>query len=226
MRADASRDGWYLGRRVDRLRASRSYGFVLGLVVFELGFLALGPDTRAAWSAFVFLQALILISAIWTSGLAVVARRPAIAVVVVAIAVGLGQYAWVSSGHDLAGIMNVVLILLTCGVIGVGVWDQESVNAQTVLGVLTIYLLIGALYTFAFSAAALIGAGPFFAQGTDGTMEQRVYFSFVTLATLGYGDYTPAGTAGQMMAISEALIGQIYLVTVVALVIGRLRPRS
>jgi hypothetical protein len=217
VRADTPRDGWYLGRRVDRLRASRSYGFVLGLVVFELGFLALGPDTRAAWSAFVFLQALILISAIWTSGLAVV---------VVAIAVGLGQYAWVSSGHDLAGIMNVVLILLTCGVIGVGVWDQESVNAQTVLGVLTIYLLIGALYTFAFSAAALIGAGPFFAQGTDGTMEQRVYFSFVTLATLGYGDYTPAGTAGQMMAISEALIGQIYLVTVVALVIGRLRPRS
>jgi len=72
----------------------------------------------------------------------------------------------------------------------------------------------------------LIGSGPFFAQGTDGTMAERVYFSYATLATLGYGDFTPADTTGQMLAVSEALLGQIYLVTVVALVIGRLRPRN
>jgi hypothetical protein len=106
------------------------------------------------------------------------------------------------------------------------VWDQGTVNAQTVLGALAIYLLIGALYAFAFSAAALIGSGPFFAQGTAGTMAERVCFSYVTLATLGYGDVTPAGTSGQMMAVSEVLLGQIYLVTVVALVVGRLRVRD
>jgi hypothetical protein len=111
-------------------------------------------------------------------------------------------------------------------VIGVGVWDQGAVNAQSVLGVVTIYLLIGALFTFAFSAAALIGSGPLFAQGTDGTISDRLYFSYVTLATLGYGDYTPAGTTARMMAVAEALLGQLYLVTVVALVVSRLRPRT
>jgi len=50
--------------------------------------------------------------------------------------------------------------------------------------------------------------------------------SYVTLATLGYGDYTPAGTTARMMAVTEALLGQLYLVTVVALVVGRLRPRT
>ena len=57
-------------------------------------------------------------------------------------------------------------------------------------------------------------------------MAERVCFSYVTLATLGYGDFTPAGTSGRMMAVSEVLLGPIYLVTVVALVVGRLRVRD
>ncbi len=50
----------------------------------------------------------------------------------------------------------------------------------------------------------------------------RLYFSYVTLATLGYGDYTPAGNLGHAFAVLEALIGQLYLVTVVAVVVTRL----
>jgi Ion channel len=214
------------GARVERLRASRSYGFVLGLVLVELCFLAVGPDARWAWSGFVLLQALILMIAVWTSGLAGVARRPALVVAGVAIAFSFGQYAWAESGRELVGIANVVMIIVTCAVIGVGIWDQGTVNAQSVLGVVTVYLLIGALFTFAFSAAAEIGSGPLFAQGTDGTIADRLYFSYVTLATLGYGDYTPAGTTARMMAVAEAILGQLYLVTIVALVVTRLRPKE
>ena len=56
----------------------------------------------------------------------------------------------------------------------------------------------------------------------------RLYFSFTTLVTLGYGDYTAAGELGRTFAISEALIGQLYLVTVIALLISRIRvaPRD
>jgi len=225
VRTDDSR-GWHFGKRVDRLRASRSYGFVLGLVLLELVLLAAGPDTRGAWSVFVLFQTLILIIAMWTSGLTSVLGRPVLTLAGGAIAIGLIQYAWAANGREFVGIVNVGLIVVTCVVIGIGVWDQGTVNGQTVLGVLTIYLLIGALYAFAFSAAALIGSGPLFAQGTDGTMAIRVYFSYVTIATLGYGDYTPAGTTAQMMAVSEALLGQIYLVTVVAVVVSRLRGRQ
>ena len=60
------------------------------------------------------------------------------------------------------------------------------------------------------------------AQGTDGTVSLRLYFSYVTLATLGYGDYTAAGDLGHTLAIVEALFGQLYLVTVVAVLVSRL----
>jgi hypothetical protein len=75
---------------------------------------------------------------------------------------------------------------------------------------------------FAYSAVALIGSGDFFVQGTDGTRALRMYFSYVTLATLGYGDYTPAGNLGHALAVLEALLGQLYLVTVVAVLVTRL----
>ncbi len=85
-----------------------------------------------------------------------------------------------------------------------------------------IYLLLGILFTFVYGAVAALGSGPFFAQGMDGTQSLQLYFSYVTLATLGYGDYTPASTLGHTLAISEALLGQLYLVTVVALLVGNL----
>ena len=68
--------------------------------------------------------------------------------------------------------------------------------------------------------AALLGSDPFFVQGTDGSTGLRFYFSIVTLATLGYGDYTPAGTGGHLLAVTEALTGQLYLVIVIALVVS------
>jgi voltage-gated potassium channel Kch len=94
-----------------------------------------------------------------------------------------------------------------------------------VLGALSIYFLLGMVYTFAYGALASLDDGPFFAQGTDGTPTIRLYFSFVTLATVGYGDYTAATDLGRTVAVTEALLGQLYLVTVVALLVSRLRPR-
>ena len=86
-------------------------------------------------------------------------------------------------------------------------------------------MLFGILFMFLYGVLATLGHTPFFAQGTDGTRPIRLYFSFVTLATLGYGDYTPAGNLGACARSTEALIGQLYLVTVVAVVVTRLgRP--
>jgi hypothetical protein len=72
----------------------------------------------------------------------------------------------------------------------------------------------------------VLGSGDFFAQGTDGTRSLRLYFSFVTLATLGYGDYTAAGELGRTIAVVEALVGQLYLVTVIAVLVSRMQRRS
>ena len=131
-----------------------------------------------------------------------------------------------NASTGLLGLLDVLLIAATCGVIVFGIGDQHGVNFQSVLGALCIYLMIGLLYAFAYGAIAAFQSGPFFAQGTDGTPSLRLYFSVVSLATVGYGDYTAATDLGRTVAGSEGLLGQVYLVTVVAVIVSRLRPRS
>ena len=131
-----------------------------------------------------------------------------------------------SNATGLLGLLDVLLIAATCGVIVFGIGDQHGVNFQSVLGALCIYLMIGLLYAFTYGAIAAFQSGPFFAQGTDGTPSLRLYFSVVSLATVGYGDYTAATDLGRTVAGSEGLLGQVYLVTVVAVIVSRLRPRS
>ena len=103
---------------------------------------------------------------------------------------------------------------------------HRQVTSETVLGALCVYVLIGLLFVFLYGVLAKLGSGDFFAQGTDGTRSLRLYFSFVTLATLGYGDYTAANELGRTLAVVEALFGQLYLVTVIAVLVSRMRGRG
>lgn len=199
---------------------------MLALVIAMIVFVFAAPGSEWAWTAFAALQVTVLLAALWTSGVGNVMRLPAIALALLVIALAFIQYQWLEGGRTAIGLLNVFLIVATCAVIALGVLDQRSINAQSVLGVITIYLLLGVLFTFAFSAVAVLDSAPFFAQGTDGTLAERIYFSFVTLATLGYGDFTAGTTAGRMLAVSEAILGQLYLVTVVAVVVARLGPGS
>jgi ion channel len=131
-------------------------------------------------------------------------------------------------GRVAAGAVLLFAGLLTVAVVAViarGVIDQGEVNRDSVRGAIAIYVLLGLLFLFVYDALAALASAPMFAQATDGSPSVRAYFSFVTLATLGYGDYTPAGTLGRTAAVIEALSGQLYLVTVVALLVSRLRER-
>jgi Ion channel len=123
------------------------------------------------------------------------------------------------------GILSGLLTIATIATVGLGVIDQGKANVQAVTGAICVYVLIGIMFVFLYGVIAALGSGDFFAQGTDGTRSLRLYFSFVTLATLGYGDYTAAGELGRTLAIVEALFGQLYLVTVIAVLVSRM-PRS
>jgi len=207
------------------LKASRSYGFVLLLVLTTFGFVAAAPDEQWSRAVLVLLLALTLGVALWTS--AATGRLDIVATCLAAVgATGaiLELLTANANATGLLGLLDVLLIAATCGVIVFGIGDQHGVNFQSVLGALCIYLLIGLLYTFTYGAIAALQSGPFFAQGTDGTASIRLYFSVVSLATVGYGDYTAATDLGRTVAGSEGLLGQVYLVTVVAVIVSRLRP--
>ena len=123
------------------------------------------------------------------------------------------------------GLVSALFIICVVVVIVRSIAWSPEVNAEIILGAICVYVSIGMIFLFAYGAVADIGSSAFFAQGGDGTRALRLYFSYVTLATLGYGDYTPATNIGHMLAVVEALLGQIYLVTVVALLVARLRVR-
>ena len=201
---------------------------VLALIVVSFAFAATASDATWTTGVLVVLQGLTLIAAIWTSGLARTRSWLVFGLAMLTIAIALAVVSSAAGGADLTGAVGLVSALFIICVVVVIVrsiaWSPE-VNAEIILGAICVYVSIGMIFLFAYGAVADIGSSAFFAQGGDGTRALRLYFSYVTLATLGYGDYTPATNIGHMLAVVEALLGQIYLVTVVALLVARLRVR-
>ena len=76
-----------------------------------------------------------------------------------------------------------------------------------------------------FALTAVIAGQPFFVQTSHPTAIDYIYFSFVTMTTVGYGDYTSALNVGRMLAVLEAIFGQLYLITVVSLVVQNLSTK-
>jgi len=79
---------------------------------------------------------------------------------------------------------------------------------------------VGLFFTFFCGFTASVALGPFFAFADRASAADYMYFSFSTLATLGYGDLMARTNLGRMLAVTEALCGQMYLVTVVALLVS------
>ena len=212
--------------RLERMRAAHSYWAVLGAIFVTFFLAALLPDTAWGLSLIVLIQSVTLLVAIWTAGWAMTERMIPFAIAAVAGGTAVVNVIW--QGEALTAALGFAAGLLTITiafVIAAGAVAQNEVNSRSVAGAICVYMLFGMLFMFLYGVLAALGHGPFFAQGTDGTRPLRLYFSFVTLATLGYGDYTPAGNLGHALAVLEALIGQLYLVTVVAVVVTRLgRP--
>jgi Ion channel len=154
----------------------------------------------------------------------------AAALAIAALAVSILRATSGGIGEGAAGITNAALVALGPPAIAVGLVrdlrQKGVVTVQTLFGVLSLYMLVGMAFGFVYGAIDHLGGDPFFAGGQSASVSHCLYFSFTTLATVGYGDFVARTDLGHTLAISEALIGQIYLVTVVSLIISNLRrPR-
>jgi hypothetical protein len=136
-------------------------------------------------------------------------------------------------GEGEARLVNAAVVLLGPPTVAVGVMRNlrasGAVRLEAVLGVLSLYMLAGMLFAYVYGALDRVGGAPFFAGGAAATVARCTYYSFTTLATVGYGDLTARTDLGHTLSIFEALAGQIYLVTVVSLLVSNLgrtaRPR-
>lgn len=106
-----------------------------------------------------------------------------------------------------------------------GLRERGGATVQAIMGVLCIYLLMGMFYAFLYGAIDRLGGAPFFNGGTSASASNCLYFSFTTLTTVGYGDVTARTDLGHTLAVTESLFGQIYLVTVVAVLVSGLTRR-
>ena len=130
-----------------------------------------------------------------------------------------------TTSYVIAAAISGLLVVRAPIAIVQGVRGHLEVTVRTVLAALSVYLLIGLFFSFAYSVMATIDSAPFFTSGVDGLLPDHLYFSFTTLTTTGFGDLTASGDIGRMTSVLEALIGQLYLVTVVAVLIGNLQGR-
>jgi hypothetical protein len=155
------------------------------------------------------------------------------AAVIFTIVAGVVIMSVVGNGTTVAGIAaiaNGLLVVVAPPAVVIGVLRNlratGAVTVTVVAGVLCLYLLLGLFFAFAYVAVQNLGGAPFFANGAAATSARSLYFSFVTMTTVGYGDYTARTNLGHTMSVTEALLGQIYLVTVVAAIVGRMVPRG
>jgi hypothetical protein len=205
------------------------YGWLLLLILVSLAFQLGAPDTESARLLTIVLQGGTLLAALAVSR----AHRWLLngAAVAVGIAVVAATGLWIGPGElDLFSgrLVGLLLVVLAPVTIGIGIVRQArragAISVPTMFGGLCVYLLIGMAFGFAYGLISEVGEAGFFAQIPGGDQSDFLYFSFATITTTGFGDLTAETDLGRSLAITEALIGQFYLVTVVALIVTSLAP--
>lgn len=214
----SSSSGW-LDRGVYRC------GVVLLLLTATFTFVMVAPT--GGWAR--LLNALLFSAAILTLLYRAQVGRPLVAAALGMLVVAMGcAVAAQFSGRTVQGVADLAIAGLLV-LVPVAIVDELrrhlTVTLQSVTAALCVYLVFGMFFARVASAVAEIGGSPYFMDRSGVAGSQYLYFSFITLAAVGYGDFVPALRLGRALAVLEGLIGQLYLVTVVALVVGSLVSR-
>jgi hypothetical protein len=219
-RADR-RDVWV--GRAERVRDA--FGLVLALVLLTYVLASLF-DNRG-WSAVV-----LMLATSTTSVVALVSShvRPKVVRASLWLAALTVLLAAIAAGYDEKTLLNIASLIQICLLavaMAAVLWrvvSSAEVGSRTILGAISVYTVLGILFTFAYGTIDRIQGGPFFEEVAHPNGSDFIFFSYTTLTTTGYGNLVPGGQPGRMISGLEMMLGQIFLVTLVAGLVSLWRP--
>ena len=227
---DAPRRSPRRGALAWQLTSANRYGLVLILLAATY-VVSVAVDGSVAALVVVFIQ----LATVWLAFTVSESYRSrrligAAIVLIVLFSVAGGLLGYTRDGSDvfsgLVYTVNAALYLIAPVLIGVHLVRRKVVDAQTLLGAIAAYVMIGMMFAFSYRAIGEFQSGPFFGGDGEGSMADDLFFSFITLTTTGYGNLVPAENPGQSLAVLEAVTGQLFLVTAVAKVVASWQPRG
>lgn len=204
------------------------FGLVLATVVVTVAWTAAAPT--ADWSRLItlLLQAMTVITALRASAagrrvMTVAWTAWGLIAVIAAITTGRTE----EGAARLSATLGVLLVVAALVAVLHRLAGQPEVTWGTVEGAIAAYLLIGLVFTYFFVTLAAWDPTPpiSVAEGSQ-RLNAYLYFSFITLTTVGFGDVVPVSDAARAAAMVEALFGQLYLVTVVAVAVTQAQKRQ
>jgi len=198
----------------------------LSLLIFIIAMLILGPLVEE----FIRLRILmdILWSAIFVSTIYAVSQKKRHIVIAVVLALPMLGSIWAKYFFQhkallvVGSLCGAAFILFAIIQMLIFIYGHNEVTRDLIVGAAVVYLLLALMWTFIFVVVETLHPGSFNlpeGQGIEAT-RQFMYYSFVTLTTLGYGDITPITSMARSLCILEAVIGQLYLVVQVAWLVG------
>jgi hypothetical protein len=216
---------WRLGGSGGRARLPQPGGrYGLLLLVLISTYLLSSFSIKVVGDFQVLLFLAVLLLALRTSPLSRRHRMLVGAVALIGSAAAFGaSLAGSNAAQGASELWKGLMLLLTAVLVVRRVLARPTVTMQSIYGALSAYLIIGLMFAAFYASIEHLGAGHFFANRQAASTQTFQYFSFSTLTTLGYGDFTAAGNGGRATAVMEALTGQVFLATLVARLVAAFR---
>lgn len=166
----------------------------------------------------------LLVIGIWSLNASGKAFRVGMTLVIAAMVFNLISYKSENIAYTFAtvGLLAVFLIMMLFATLK-QVLLQDSVNVNRIYGAVCAYLLLGVIWALAYSTLYQVSPNAFKGISAVGDSEIGVlwlYYSFVTLSTLGYGDITPVSPAARVLAYTQTIFGAFYMAVLVAGLVG------
>ena len=208
-------------------RIANAYGLVLFLILITfVVMMTLPPEGWGGRVAAVAVAGLTAIVAFTSSD--VRPERVRLAALVAVAAVVAALIAERIPSDRLLGVafaaVSILLAIAAVTILRRVIVGASHVDFRTILGAVSVYALLGLLFAFFYFAVGRWNDSEFFTGVAEPRSSDYLFFSYTTLTTTGYGNLIPAGTVGQSFAVFEMLVGQIFLITLVAGLVSLWRP--